>query len=77
MKNVFVEGRLTQRGKGGRAGTALVHHLTTPIPHAGPGVGYICGLWVLLGWYNSQSKRANADCAELIFPLYSFLFCHL
>ena len=26
---------------------------------------YICG------------KRANADCAEFVFPIYSFLFCHL
>ena len=28
-------------GEGGRAGTALAHPLTTPIPHARPGVGYI------------------------------------
>ena len=52
--------------------TALAHPPTTPIPHAWPGVGYICGLWVLPGRYNSQSKRANADCAQFIFPLYSF-----
>ena len=35
------------KGEGGRAGTALAHPPTTPIPHARPGVGYICGLWVL------------------------------
>ena len=63
--------------RGGGAGTALAHLLTTPIPHARPGVGYICGLWVLPGWYNSQSKRTNADCAQFVLPLYSFLFCHL
>ena len=68
------------KGGGGRAGKTLAHPLTTPIPHARPGVGYICCLWVLLGWYNSQSKRAiaaNADCAQFVFPLYSYLICHL
>ena len=34
------------KGEGGRTGTALAHPLTTPIPHARLGVGYICGLWV-------------------------------
>ena len=60
-------------------GSALAHPPTAPIPnqHARPGVGYICGLWVLPSRYNSQSKRANADCAQFVFPLYSFLFCHL
>ena len=64
------------KGEGGRAFPALAHPPTTPIPHAQPGVGYICGLWVLPGRYNSQSKRANSDCAEFVFPLYSFLFWH-
>ena len=71
LEGVGVESR------GGQAGTTLVHPPTTPIPHTLPGVGYICGLWVLPGRYNSQSKRANADCAEFVFPLYSFLLCHL
>ena len=70
MKNVLA-------GEGGWAGTALAHPPTTPIPHAWPGVGYICGLWVLPGQYNSKSKCANADCTKFFFPLYSFLFCHL
>ena len=39
--------------------TALTHPPTTPIPHAQPGVGYICGLWVLPGRFNSQSKHAS------------------
>ena len=69
MKNVLAE---WSQGGGGRAGTALAHPPTTPIPQARPGVGYICGLWVLLGRYNSQSKHANADCAEFVFPLNSF-----
>ena len=77
MKNVLADGRLTQSGEGGRAGTALAHPPTTLIPQARPGVGYICGLWVLPDRYNSQSKRANADCAEFDFPINSFLFCHL
>ena len=63
------------KGEGGRAATALAHPPTNPIPHALPGMGYICGLWVLLGQYNSQSKGANADCAQFIFPsFYSFLY---
>ena len=70
MKNVLA-------GGGGRAGNALAHPPTTPIPHARPGVGYICGLWVLPGRYSNQSKRANADCAEFVYPLLSFIFCHL
>ena len=45
MKNVLADGRLTQSGEGGRAGTALAHPPTTLIPQARPGVGYICGLW--------------------------------
>ena len=76
MKNVFAEWSGV-KGDVGRAGTALVHPPTTPIPHARPGVGYICGLWVLPGRYNSQSNLANADCAQFVFPLYSFQFCHL
>ena len=74
MKNFFAE---LSQGGGGNAGTALAHPPTTPITHARPGVGYICGLWVLPAQYNSQKKRANAYWAEFIFPLYSFLFCHL
>ena len=35
----------SQSWEGGRTGTALAHPLTTPIPHARPGMGYICGLW--------------------------------
>ena len=35
------------------AGTDLAHPPTNPIPHAQPDVGYICGLWVLLGKYNT------------------------
>ena len=93
MKNVLADGRRTQRGcrragttarlcrsavkEWGWAGTALAFPLTTPIPHTLPGMGYICGLWVLPSRYNSHSKRANTDCAKLVFPLYSFLFCHL
>ena len=67
MKNVLADGRLTQRG-------ALAHHQTTPIPHAQPDVVYIlvCGLWLLPGRYNIQSKRTNADCAEFVLPLCSF-----
>ena len=64
-------------GEVGCAGTALAHPPTTPIPHRQAGVGYICGLWVLPGWNNSQSKLANADCAVFVFTLYSFLFFHL
>ena len=60
----YLSRREMDKGEGGRAGTALAHPPTTPIPHARPGVGYICGLWVLQGRYNSQSKRANADCAK-------------
>ena len=33
------------KGEGGRAGTALAHPPTTPIPHARPGVGYIIHMW--------------------------------
>ena len=51
------------KGEGGRAGTALLYPPTTPIPHARPGVGYICRLWVLAGRYNRQNKRAKADSA--------------
>ena len=57
--------------------TALAHPLTTPIPPARRGMGYICGLWVVPGRYNSQSKGANADCAKFVFSLNSFLFCPL
>ena len=61
------------RGWGGQAGTALVHPPTTPIPRAQPGLGYICSLWVLPGQHNSQSKRANADCANSS-SLYTFFY---
>ena len=67
----------TYNGKTNWAQPALAHPPTTPSPHARPGVGYICGLWVLPGRYNRQSKRSNADCAQFVFPLYSFIFCHL
>ena len=40
--------------EGGWASTALAHPQTTPIPHARPGEGYICCLWVVQGQYNSQ-----------------------
>ena len=36
MKNVLADGRLTQSGEGGRAGTALAHPPTTLIPQARP-----------------------------------------
>ena len=42
MKNC-VGGGVKSRGRG-RAGTARAHPPTTPISHARPGVGYICGL---------------------------------
>ena len=29
-------------------------------------------LWVLPGLYNSQSKHANADCAQFVFPFMLF-----
>ena len=77
MKNVIADRRLTQKGEEGRADSTLVHPPNTPIPHVQPRVGYICGLWVLPGRDNSQSKHANADCAKFVFLLYSFLFCHL
>ena len=38
--------RVDTTGEGGRTGTALAHPPTTPIPHARPVMGYICGLWV-------------------------------
>ena len=81
MKNVLADGRWTQRevvcgcrwasttarlcrsgvkGEGGWAGTAPAHPLTTPIPYAQPG----------------QSKHANTDCVQFVFPLHSFLICH-
>ena len=62
-----------ERGRG--AGPVLPWHTLRPPPF--PTSGYICGLWVLRGQYNSQSNRANADCADFVVPLHSFLFCHL
>ena len=75
MKNVLadcvgVESRGKGLGPGWYCPGAPSDH---PIPHARPGVGYVCGLWVLPGRYNIQSKRANADCAEFAFTLFSIL----
>ena len=69
MKNVLA-------GEGGWAGTALPHPPTTPIPHAWPGVGFICGLWVLPGQFNSQSKREHtrANVLTQIVPNSSSLY---
>lgn len=55
MENALADGRLTQRGDGGQASSALAHPPTTSIPHTRPGVGCICGLWVLQARNNSQS----------------------
>ena len=71
MKNVLAE--WSQGGEGAR----LVLPWRTLQPPPFPTPGYICGLWVLMGQYNSQSKRANTDCAQFVCHLYSFLFCHL
>ena len=47
-----------------------------PIPHARLGVGFICGLWVLPGQFNSQSKREHtrANVLTQIVPNSSSLY---
>ena len=74
MKNVLAEWSQGGGGQGRYCPGAPSDHTQSPRP---AGVGYICGLWVLPDQYNSQSKHTNADCAQFIFPLYSFIFCHL
>ena len=63
----------TKGGSGAGLGryTALAHPLTTPIPHARPSVGYICGLWVLPG---RAGTTARANVLTQIVPNSSSLY---
>ena len=66
MKNVLADGRLTQGGVG--AAGPVQQPDCVGVESKGREARPI------LPW---STLPANTDCAEFVFPLYFFLFCHL